>query len=187
MWAMMSRKSFAFAVAVPLLIWASMAPGCGSSSEPVADTTGVGGSDAGSTGGAGGTAAGTGGSATGGSATGTGGAAGSGTGTAGTDGAAGGSEVDAGMAGAGGTKDAAAEASTDTKEASAETGADAGNPVDADAQAIDAPSEAESVTCVNGLSGVGRNDFLITFTLTTTATALSAVVNQRSICDHSVF
>src|SRR5262249_43170173 len=45
------------------------------------------------------------------------------------------------------------------------------------------PASCACSNCTGDLSGIGTGDFHISFTLTTTATVLSAVLGQRGICD----
>lgn len=66
---------------------------------------------------------------------------------------------------------------------------DATDATDASADAADAADAGPS--CTDGgtgdLSNVGSGDFVIQFTITTSATVLSAVLNQRAVCNHGVF
>lgn len=41
--------------------------------------------------------------------------------------------------------------------------------------------------CTGDLSMIGTGDFEVKFTITTSTTAISAIVQQRAICDHSYF
>jgi len=64
--------------------------------------------------------------------------------------------------------------------------ADAGQTSEASADGGDAGHEAEAgPPCLTDLSGVGTGDFGVAFTLTTTATTFSALVNQSATCQAS--
>jgi hypothetical protein len=52
---------------------------------------------------------------------------------------------------------------------------------------VSGPDASDAAICTNDLSNIGAADFRIAFTITTRATALSALLNQRPVCNHGDF